>query len=706
MSISGTFPAVASPATYTFMVYANTFGNINQSLTRTYAITVNPFPAISGNLPAGTATTAYSGSISVSGGTAPFTYSLLAGSLPAGLVLNPSSGQISGTPASAGTSTFTARVIDANGAASSNTFSIAVQAPPFAVNPAPPPDGAVGQFYNFGMSATGGAAPYTWSLTSGTLPAGLSLRQDGVLSGTPTTAGTSSFLVAATDVTGQRALRQFSITIVPGNVTITTDSLPNGIVGSAYSAAVAATGGTAPYTFSISGGSLPPGVTLSSGGSLSGTPATPGSYSFTVTVRDSANRTATRSYSVTIAAPLQITTASLPAATLGVAYTANLAATGGAPAYTYALATGALPGGLQLSAAGVISGTPAAAGAFNFTVRVTDTAQGSAQRSYTLTVQTRPVITTESLPSGTAGSAYSATLAATGTQPLAWTASAGTLPPGLSLAAGSGEISGTPTAAGTFRFTAMISDGNTPALTASRDYSIQIDRPALPVLTIAPSGNTATPGTQPAFTMTLSQPYPLPLSGTARLTFAPDGAAPTDPDVRFSTGGTSVDFTIPAGQTNAVPDSGSQFAFQTGTTAGTITMTVSVRQGTSVMQPDPYLTRTVRVDRAAPTISSVRINRTASGFEVIIMGFSNTREISGSTFRFTAASGSSLSTSDFTVAVQPVFQTWFASTPSQSFGGQFLLTVPFNVSGSTSSLSAVQVTITNAVGSASGSANF
>lgn len=178
------------------------------------------------------------------------------------------------------------------------------------------------------------------------------------------------------------ATKSLSIVVTANPIVISPTSLPEGMVGLAYTSTITASGGLAPYTFTLSTGSLPTGVTLSASGALSGTPTTSGSVTFTVKVADSETvpATATQSYTVNILATLAITTSSLPAANLGVAYSATLAATGGQSPYTFAVTTGSLPTGLTLnSTTGVISGTPSAAGTFNFTVTVTDSATGVAQ---------------------------------------------------------------------------------------------------------------------------------------------------------------------------------------------------------------------------------------------------------------------------------------------------------------------------------------
>jgi len=173
---------------------------------------------------------------------------------------------------------------------------------------------------------------------------------------------------------------------------ISTTSIPIGTTGTAYSTALTATGGTSPYTWSVTSGGLPAGLTLSSAGAISGTPTTSGSASFMAQVKDSASNVQTYTYSTSIAAgtttPLSISTASLPAATAGTAYAStSLAATGGTSPYTWSVASGStLPAGLTLSSSGVLSGTPTAADTYSFSVQTTDSASNTATKSYSLTV--------------------------------------------------------------------------------------------------------------------------------------------------------------------------------------------------------------------------------------------------------------------------------------------------------------------------------
>lgn len=165
--------------------------------------------------------------------------------------------------------------------------------------------------------------------------------------------------------------------------TITTPSLPDATVGSAYSSSVVASGGTMPYTWSVIGGQLPAGLALDpSTGAIAGTPTDPAvRFDFTVQVKGGDNLTSSKALSIRVAAPLSVTTASLPGGTVGVPYSQTLAAGGGLAPYTWSLAAGSLPTGLALSAAGTIGGTPGGPGSWSFTVRTADS--GSPQRTAT-----------------------------------------------------------------------------------------------------------------------------------------------------------------------------------------------------------------------------------------------------------------------------------------------------------------------------------
>jgi Subtilase family/Putative Ig domain len=429
------------------------------------------------SLPNGTQNTAYSMSVVATGGATPYTWSMPSGSLPAGLSLTSGTGMISGTPTSAGTSNFTVQVTDANSLTGSMALSLTVMVPP-SVTTTSLPNGTQNVAYSSTLTATGGTTPYTWSVASGSLPTGLTLASGtGVISGTPTATGTSNFTVQVSDVNSVTATQSLSITVVPPPLTVTTTSLPSGTQNAAYSATLTVTGGTAPYSWSITAGTLPAGLSLASAtGVISGTPTGTGTSNFTAQVTDANSAMTTKALSITVGTtPPTVATTSLPNGTQNSAYTTTLTATGGTTPYSWSVTVGTLPTGLTLAAGtGVITGTPTGTGTSNFTVQVTDANSLTGSKSLSLTVIAPLSVTTTSLPNGTQNSAYTTTLTATGgTTPYSWSITSGTLPAGLTLAAGTGVISGTPTGTGTSNFTVQVTDAN--SLTGTKSLSITIN---------------------------------------------------------------------------------------------------------------------------------------------------------------------------------------------------------------------------------------
>jgi uncharacterized repeat protein (TIGR03803 family) len=355
------------------------------------------------------------------------------------------------------------------------------------------PNGGVAAAYSTTLTATGGTLPYSWTVTSGALPAGLSLSNGGTISGTPTSAGQSNFTVQVTDSSApvQKAAKPFSISIIATvlPLTITTASLPSGTVGSAYSSTLTAIGGTLPYSWTVTSGSLPAGLSLSNGGTISGTPTSAGQSNFTVQVADSSLpvQKATKPLSISISssgASLKITTASLPNGIVGTAYSTTLTASGGTTPYSWTLVSGALPAGLSLSVGGTISGTPTSAGPSNFTVQVTDSSNPvqQASKAFDPSIFSKLAITGTINPNATDGVFYSSTdQASGGVPPYTWSVVAGALPPGLTLGAVTGTISGTPNQDGTYNFTLKVVDSGVPGQSAT-----QADK-----ITVSTSTNTA-----------------------------------------------------------------------------------------------------------------------------------------------------------------------------------------------------------------------
>jgi hypothetical protein len=172
------------------------------------------------------------------------------------------------------------------------------------------PSGTTGQQYSAQLAASGGEPPYIWSITSGSLPPGLTITNAGLISGIPTATGTFPIGVKVTDQFSNTATASLSITVAQGSLIVTTTSLPNGAQGVPYSATLGAAGGTPPYTWSVTSGTLPAGLNLDpNSGIISGTPTTPGASPITVQVTDAQSNLASANLQIVINA--QITNGSL-----------------------------------------------------------------------------------------------------------------------------------------------------------------------------------------------------------------------------------------------------------------------------------------------------------------------------------------------------------------------------------------------------------
>ena len=292
---------------------------------------------------------------------------------------------------------------------------------------------------SFSVSASGGTAPYSWTVAGGTLPTGLALSTTGAVSGTPSTAGVYPLIANVTDASGQLASGLVNITVYePLSIPLGANSLPSGTVGVVYAAPVAVTGGVGLYSWAVAAGSLPPGLQLTANGALVGLPLTAGTYTFTLQVSSAAQHT-TQQLQLTIAEPPSAVTISasgtaLAAATAHTAYLATLSAIGGSSPYAWSVASGTLPPGVSLTVTGTLSGTPTTPGTFPFTLTVTDNLKKSASANYQILVRPALSADLQTLAPATAAQSYAAALSASGgTSPYTWTLGGTATPAGLIL---------------------------------------------------------------------------------------------------------------------------------------------------------------------------------------------------------------------------------------------------------------------------------
>ena len=661
----------------------------------------------SASLPAGVIGTPYQLTLTASGGTGVYSWNLNTGTLPAGLALS-ADGIISGTPSSAGTANFIVQVTDSNSQRTSASLVLTINAALSVVTSTGIAGGSLGAAYSQTFTAQGGAPPYTWQIT-GTLPSGLTLAvATGILSGTPTQSGTFPIVVNVSDASGKQASATYSLVIAAGLTISTPPGLPAATVGAAYTTTLQASGGTSPYQWAVTAGSLPAGLNFSGQGSLSGTPTSSGAFTITVDVTDANSNRASKQFTLAVVGAITITSTTLPDASTQSQYSQTLTAAGGTPPYSWSVTAGALPNGLSLQpATGLLSGTPASTGAFNFTVTVTDANSATATQQFSITVGQGVAITTAStLPAATAGVSYAATLhAAGGTPPYAWSLSQGSLPGGLTLDAAAGTIAGTPNAPGTFNFTVRATDAAKAAGTAL--MSIVVATPTLPSLAIGGFSGNMAPLQQPAVQVTFSQPYPIAISGTLSLAFTPGGPnGIDDPSIQFSTGGRTAAFTIAANSLQAT-FTAPQLAVQTGSVQGAITLSVVSLQANGAALPVPAgLSQTVTIAAGPPSISAISVVQTAGGIQVQIIGVADTRELTQVTVSFQPSAGSTVQTQQLTVSLTSAAATWFSSATAAAYGGQFSLSLPFSFSGSVS-LSNVSAILSSGGGnSPAASANF
>jgi len=238
--------------------------------------------------------------------------------------------------------------------------------------------------------------------------------------------------------------------------------------------------------------------------------------------------------------------------------------------------------------------------------------------------------------------------------------------------------------------TITVIDPNNVAVGGSQRFTVS----ASPATATASAQATVEAGQNASLTLTVS-PYPAPITATLTLEFTPDPPnTVADPAVLFPNNTTTDVIQIPANNNTPIP----AIDFSTGSTAGTITLTISLTADGVDITPASLVPVTITIPPSAPVINSVTIDRSGNNITISILGLSSTRDMTKATFHFTPASGASLKTTDLTVDLTGAFATWYQSAASDNFGTTFLYTQPFTLNSDATHVGGVTVTLTNSQG--------
>jgi large repetitive protein len=336
------------------------------------------------------------------------------------------------------------------------------------------PPGTVGQPYAHRVEwkPGNGCPPYSYAVVGGDLPPGLSLSSDGYISGTPTKEGRWVFYIRQTDLCGPEGEGNSPFVVDIGGASpppprpppliINGGSLPPAEATLPYTASLSASGGSGPRSWSLTGGQLPQGLTLSADGRVSGTPQSGGNYGFTATV-SAGGGSASADFSLTVVPGIAVVPGH-PPPTLEVrrpfsaSLTELLSVGGGMPPYRFAPVSG-FPFGIGLDpVAMTLIGSPRRSGSVTLTIRVTDTNGAKLDQTISLEVLERLHLAIGRLPSARVGKRYHAVLRATGGTGVVWRIASGELPAGVRLNPATGGITGTPRHAGVYRLAVSARD--------------------------------------------------------------------------------------------------------------------------------------------------------------------------------------------------------------------------------------------------------
>lgn len=429
---------------------------------KAYSVNLQPYLSVTGDA-------AYTG-----GGV---TWSVVGSTLPAGMYLT-ADGYVGGTPTAAGTGTVQVRATY-KGVKGEQAYQVVSLALTVSLASATLPEAQVGRAYSANLqgylSVTGDAAytggGVTWSVVSSSLPAGMYLTADGYIGGTPTEARSGAIQVRAT-YKGAKGEQTYQVVTLALAVSLSAATLPTAVVGQAYSTPLhtyLAVTGDAAYTgtgvtWSVTGGALPAGLTLTSDGRITGTPTTSGSGAVQVRAAYKGVNGEQTYQIVSLALTVTLTPSGLPDAAVGVPYSVNLQpflSVTGDSAYvggevTWSIVGSSLPSGLYLTADGYIGGAPTAAGTGAIQVRATYKGVKGEQTYQVVSLALTVTLAASTLPEAIQGAPYSVNLlpllSVTGDAAytgggVSWALLASSLPPGLYLTT-DGYIGGTPTAAG------------------------------------------------------------------------------------------------------------------------------------------------------------------------------------------------------------------------------------------------------------------
>jgi hypothetical protein len=486
----GYIGVITAPGTYATSLRVT--DALNNTFDRAITIIVSPLNILigDGNLPNPSVGSPYSFTFPPSGGSGNYSWS--ATQLPPGITINSATGTISGTPTAAGTFSPQITLTDVS---NSNQLTVGFNmiVNPFAITTSGElPAGTIGTSYSQALSAPNCGSECSWTLISGGLPGGLSLSSTGVISGTPTNTQTNFLTLQASGSNGTVqevfSLQIFNNTPQPLFITNGPIVCCDAGLGAGYSLALFAQGGTPPYSWSVSAGALPTGITIQGPGQnlsrdfgpgivyLSGKMLQLGLYNFTLKVTDAANNTATQAFTWNVS-PLWWEYTNFPIAattlTYSTPYSQQILMMGGSGSYTTWAPVTPMPPGLSInSTTGLISGAPTNTGSFNPQVQVTDSAGNTSAPNihFNIAGPTSTLVTFNAGPNlGTYQQGFTSQInlnPSGGTAPYTITALT-PVPAGFAIETGSSLFSGSPgsyvlafepLATGTFSFTLQVQD--------------------------------------------------------------------------------------------------------------------------------------------------------------------------------------------------------------------------------------------------------